>query len=206
MRPIQDVGQPFAGRVVTLIAAGHSTADYIQSVGDTDVVLINWSLALAPLFPLHSVYHVSMHPEVFGGHPCLRLPHVHQVTGEWAASLITLDVAARTLLFRTRQLDSLDDPLLAAAVTDPVCAVEGVLCHVANSSHCAIHLCWQWGCRDLRVIGANGYQGLPREHYDPRLNVPLEYQVLGAPAAYYIESFRRFVGLFPWRSVHWLDY
>lgn len=50
MRRIEDVGQPFAGRSVTLISAGESTADYLDATETEDIVLINWALSLAPLF------------------------------------------------------------------------------------------------------------------------------------------------------------
>ena len=206
MQRINEVGQVFAGKTVTIISAGHSTADYVRETVTDDVVLINWSINLADLFPTKIVYHVTMHPECLGDNVNLLLPHVRQVTGDWAESTIPQHLSDRTLLFGTRQYEDLDDPLLSAAITDRDLVDRGIVCHVANSSHCAVHFAWQLGCRDLRIMGANGYRGLPRDRYDPRLNVPIDYQVMGSPAPVYVDSFRRFVGLFDWNSVAWLYY
>ena len=200
MRRIEEVGKPFAGKPVTLISAGESTADYLSETTTDDVVLINWALSLAPLFTSRRVYHVSLHNECFVDHACWRLPNVIPITGDWAKFPDELD--EKSFVFPGVQFDDLGDPQLAERIKDP----DGCLCHVQNSSHCAIHLAWLWGCRDLRIIGADGFRGLPAERYDPRLKVPADRQSQGSPGWYYLESFRRFVGLFDWDRVTWIGY
>lgn len=201
MRRIQDVGQPFAGKTVTIVGAGETTADYLTAINTEDVVLINWGISVAPWFPACRLYHVSLHHECFGVHPYLRLNNVTQLTGDWVEADVKPDVADSTILFKTLDFPTLEDPELLKHLPD-----SSTLCHVQNSAHCAIHLTWHWGCRDLRVVGANGYRGLPSHRYDCRLNVPVERQPQGAPGWFYLDSFRRFVALFDWRSVVWCGY
>ncbi|MES2789451.1 MAG: hypothetical protein V4719_07505 [Planctomycetota bacterium] len=201
----------FAGRLtgeeVTIVAGGKTTVDYSAVVRTKNVILINYALNLAPLFPNQTLFHVTLHPEILCSHPNLRLDNVIPIVGEWWSNLVPKDIEDKSLLYRTKQFPDLEAPELAMTARDLAAGSKsGVLCHVANSSHCAIHLTWLWGGRRLRIVGASEYKGLPTSGYDERLNVPEPIATQITSAQYYISSFRRFVGLLDWDDVVYAGY
>lgn len=195
------------GELVTIVGCGKTTVEYRDAITTKCVVLVNYALNLAPLFPEQRLYHVSLHAELFHDHPLLQLPNVTPIVGQWGKDALPAAVANKAIFFGTRQFADLDSPELRETARDrELCVREGVLCHAANSSHCAIHVTWLLGCRDLRIVGATEYRGLATPGYDERLGIVVNEGTAMTPAHWYISSFRQFVALLDWRSVCTLGY
>lgn len=199
-----DLAGTLEGETVTIVAAGPTTVDY-SAIKTRFVMLVNHALTAAPMISAERIYHVSLHSEVFGQRRELGRPNVIAVYGQWAGGLIDADARERAVLFAGLQFPTLDDPGVPVAALNAFTRLESnELCHVKNSSHCAIHFAWLLGCRRLEVVGATPYRGRPKWEYDARLNA--EYSDGNATPMLYTEWFQRFVGIFPWDDVSYRGY
>jgi len=206
-RQLKDLKGLFTAEEVTIVGSGNSTVDYQSAVRTEHVVLVNYALALAPILKNHKVYHVSLHSDIFCSDQRFGMEHVTPIIGEWGRNLVSPQIASKAVFYSTRQFADLDEQELATYASNASrCLTANTLCHVANSSHCAIHFIWLLGCRRLRIIGASEFKGAPTYGYDSRLAVPEQYTEQTTPATYYIDSFRRFVGLFNWDDVVTMGY